>query len=168
VVRARLLITIVVVLLTGVAVAVARTGTAPSLSVNEVPVAAGGPAALALRATFSGATHGELSAVEMDLTRGLSFDPRAAGVCSNAQAHAARCPRASVIGRGTGTKLPSGYTLSVLALTTLLQAHRTVSGVGYDLLTNPGSCPRHGWPVQAQIESGGRAQVLPGQAACSL
>lgn len=68
---------------------------------------------------------------------------------------------------GTDTQLPSGYTLSLLALTTLLQAHRTVFAVGYDLLVNPGSCTRHGWPVQLQIRSGGRAQVYRSDASCS-
>ena len=94
VVRARLLITVVViVILTGVAVAVARTPKAPSLTVNETPLAAGAPTALSLRTTFDRSTHGELSDVEVDLARGFRFDARAAGVCSNAQAHAGRCPR---------------------------------------------------------------------------
>lgn len=242
-VRARLLITVVViVVLAGVAVAVARTVTALSLSVNETPFAAGAPTALSLRTTFNQSTRGELSAVEVDLARGFQFDPRAAGVCSNAQAHAARCARTSTIGRGTGTivvqgtylprtpyavgatfylakprhpgdiaglvldlyetesqlhatllgrvvplahgaygialrfsdtdtQLPSGYTLSLLQLTTLLQAHRTVSvnrsTVSYDLLTNPNSCTGRGWPVQLLIKSGGRSQVYHSNASCS-
>jgi hypothetical protein len=243
VVRARLLITVVfAVVLAGVAVAVAHTATAPSLSVNETPVAAGAPTALSVRTTFDRSTHGELSAVEVDLARGFLFDPRAAGVCSNAQARAGRCPAASTIGRGTGTivvqgrylprtpyavgatfylarprhpgdiaglvldlyetesqlhatvlgrvvpiargaygialrfsdtdtQLPSGYSLSLLQLTTLLQAHRTVSvnrsTVSYDLLTNPNSCTGRGWPVQLLIESGGRSQVYRSNASCS-
>jgi hypothetical protein len=239
VVRARLLITVVFgVVLAGVAVAVAHPAPTPSLSANETPLVAGAPTALSLRTTFNQSTHGELSAVEVDLARGFAFDPRAAGVCSNAQARAGSCPPDSTVGRGAGTivvqgrylprtpyavtatfylarprhpgdiaglvldlyetesqlhatvlgrvvpiahgaygialrfagadtQLPSGYTLSLLALTTLLQAHRTVSAVGYDLLTNPGSCTRHGWPVQLQIESGGRAQVYHSDASCS-
>jgi hypothetical protein len=239
VVRARLLITVVFgVVLAGVTVAVAHPATAPSLSVNETPLAAGTPTALSLRTTFDRATHGELSAVEVDLARGFQFDPRAAGVCSNAQARAGRCPSTSTIGRGTGTivvqgrylprtpyavgatfflarprhpgdiaglvldlyetesqlhatvlgrvvplargaygialrfsgtdtQLPSGYSLSLLQLTTLLEAHRTVSAVGYDLLTNPSSCTRHGWPVQLLIESGGHSQVYRSNASCS-
>ena len=239
VVRARLLITIVVIVVVAVvAVADAGARAASPLSVNETPLSAGAPAALFLRTTFSRSTHGELTAVEVDLARGFRFDPRAAGVCSNAQAHAATCPVTSRIGRGAGTivvqgrylprtpyavtatfylakprhrgdiaglvldlhetesqlhatvlgrvvpiargpygialrfadtgaQLPSGYTLSLLALTTLLQAHRTVSAVGHDLLINPGSCTRHGWPVQLQIESGGQEQVYRSAASCS-
>ena len=238
VVRTRLLITVVVIaILAVVGVADARAPAGSSLSVNETPLSAGAPAALSLRTTFSQSTHGELSAVEVGLARGFRFDPRAAGVCSDAQARAATCPGVSTVGRGTGTivvqgkylprtpyavtvtfylakprhrgdiaglvldlyeaesqlhatvlgrvvpiahgaygialrfagtdtQLPSGYTLSLLALSTLLQAHRTVSAVGYDLLTNPRSCPRHGWPVQLQIESRG-AQVYRTDASCS-
>jgi hypothetical protein len=243
VVRARLLITVVVVVvLAGVAVAVARTVTAPSLSVNETPLAAGAPTALSLRTTLDRSTHGELSDVEVDLARGFRFDSRAAGVCSNAQAHAGRCPPTSIVGRGTGTivvqgtylprtpyavtatfylahprhrgdiaglvldlyesesqlhatvlgrvvplahgaygialrfsdtgaQLPSGYTLSLLQLTSLLQAHRAApvkrSTVGYDLLTNPSSCTGRGWPAQLRIQSGGRAQVYHSTAPCA-
>jgi hypothetical protein len=65
------------------------------------------------------------------------------------------------------TQLPSGYDLSLLRFTTLLEAHRTVSAVGYNLLTNPSSCTRHGWPVQLLIESGGHSQVYRSNASCS-
>jgi hypothetical protein len=243
VVRARLLITVVIiVVLTGTAVAIAHTVSDPSLTVNETPLAAGAPTALSLRTTFDRSTHGELSGVEVDLARGFRFDSRAAGVCSNTQAHAGGCPPASTIGRGTGTivvqgaflprtpygvaatfylakarhpgdiaglvldlyetesqlhatvlgrvvplahgaygialrfsdtdaQLPSGYTLSLLQLTSLLQAHRTASvnkrTVGYDLLTNPSSCTGRGWPVQLQIQSGGQPQVYHSTAPCS-
>ena len=242
-VRARLLITfLVLVLLAGAAVAVARTVTVPSLSVNETPLAAGAPTALLLRTTLDRSTHGELSDVEVDLARGFRFDSRAAGVCSNAQARAGRCPPTSIIGRGTGTivvqgtylprtpyavtatfylanprhagdtaglvldlyepesqlhatmlgrvvtlargaygialrfsdtgaQLPSGYTLSLLQLTSLLQAHRTGSAnrstFGYDLLTNPSSCTGRGWPAQLRIQSGGRPQVYQSTAPCT-
>jgi hypothetical protein len=183
-----------------------------------------------------------LSAVEVDLARGFQFDPRAADVCSNGQAHAARCPAASTVGRGTGTivvqgrylprtpysvgaalylakarhpgdiaglvldlyepesqlhatifgrvvplphglygialrfsdantQLPSGYDLSLLTLTTLLEAHRTAvvnhHDVSYDLLTNPGTCSRGGWPVQLRIRSGGRLQGSRSNVACA-
>jgi hypothetical protein len=241
VVRARLLITVVLVAVmtvVAVAVAVARARARPPLLVNETPLAAGAPAALSVRTTFSQSTHGELSAVEVDLARGFRFDPRAAGVCSNAQARAGSCPIASTVGRGTGTivvqgrylprtpysvgatfylararhpgdiaglvldlyetesqlhatifgrvvalrrgpygialrfsganaQLPSGYDLSLLRLTTLLEAHRSVPVKGYDLLTNPGSCTRHGWPMQLLIVSGGRSQVYRSNASCS-
>jgi hypothetical protein len=239
VVRARLLITVVLVaVMAVVAVAVARARARPPLSVDETPLAAGAPAALSVRTTFSQSTHGELSAVEVDLARGFRFDPRAAGVCSNAQARAGSCPIVSTVGRGTGTivvqgrylprtpysvgatfylakarhpgdlaglvldlyetesqlhatifgrvvalrrgpygialrfsdanaQLPSGYDLSLLRLTALLEAHRSVPAVGYDLLANPGSCTRHGWPIQLLIVSGGRSQVYRSNAPCS-
>jgi hypothetical protein len=243
VVRARLLITVVViVLLAVVAVAAARTSAASSLSVTETPLVARAPTALSLRTTFDQSTRGELSAVEVDLARGFRFDPRSAGVCSNAQARAASCPLASIVGRGSGTivvqgrylprtpyaveatfylakarrpddiaglvldlyepesqlnatifgrvvslphgpygialrfaaanaQLPSGYDLSLLALSTLLQAHRTAivnnRDVAYDLLTNPGACTRGGWPVQLRIRSGGRLQGYRSTAACA-
>jgi hypothetical protein len=243
VVRARLLITVVViVVLAVVAVAAARRPAASSLSVNETPLAAGAPTALSLRTTFDRSTRGELSAVEVDLARGFHFDPRAADVCSNAQARAATCPQASTVGLGQGTivvqsrylprtpysvgatfylakarhpgdiaglvldlyetesqlhatifgrvvalphgpygialrfsaantELPSGYDLSLLALTTVLQAHRTAivnnHDVAYDLLTNPNACRRGGWPVQLQIRSGGRLQGYRSNAACA-
>jgi hypothetical protein len=234
-----LLITVVFALvLAGVAVARTATAPAPSLSVNETPVAAGAPTALSVRTTFDRSTDGELSAVEVDLARGFLFDPRAAGVCSNVQARAGGCPETSIIGRGAGTivvqgrylprtpyavgatfylarprhsgdiaglvldlyetesqlhatvlgrvvpiargaygialrfsdtdtQLPSGYSLSLLKLTTLLEAHRTVAAVGHDLLTNPSSCTRRGWPVQLLIESGGHSQVYHSNASCS-
>lgn len=243
VVRARLLITVlVIVVLALITDAVAHPLTASSLSVNEMPLVAGSPAALSLRTTFSRSTRGELSAVEVDLARGFHFDSRAAGVCSDAQARAGMCPPTSTIGRGAGTivvqgtylprtsyavqaafylakprhpgdiaglvldlyepesqlhaailgrvvplahgpyglalrfshtesELPSGYNLSLLRLTTVLQAHRTVSvnkrAVGYDMLTNPNSCPGHGWPVQLLIESGGRLQAYRSNASCA-
>jgi hypothetical protein len=243
VVRARLLIMVVVIaVLAVVAAASARTSPATSLSVNDRPLKAGAPTALTLRTTFDRSTRGELSAIEVDLARGFRFDPRAAVVCSNAQARAARCPPASTIGSGEGTivvqgtylprtpysvgatfylakarhpgdiaglvldlyetesqlhatifgrvmalrrgpygvalrfsaantLLPSGYDLSLLALTSLLQAHRTAvvnnHGVVYDLLTNPGACTRGGWPVQLRIRSGGRLQGYDSNAACA-
>jgi hypothetical protein len=243
VLRARLLITVVVIaVLAVVAVAAARTSPTSSLSVNETPPEAGARTALTLRTTFDPSTRGELSAVEVDLARGFRFDPRAAGVCSDAQARAATCPAASAIGRGQGTivvqgkylprtpysvgatfylakarhpgdiaglvldlyetesqlhatifgrvialphgpygialrfsaantQLPSGYDLSLLALTTQLQAHRTTvvnnHGVAYDLLTNPGACTREGWPVQLRIRSGGLLQGYESHAACA-
>ena len=72
---------------------------------------------------------------------------------------------------GTGAQLPSGYTLSLLQLTSVLQAHRTVSvnrsTVGYDLLINPSSCSGRGWPAQLQIRSGGHAQVYHSTAPCA-
>jgi hypothetical protein len=61
------------------------------------------------------------------------------------------------------TELPSGYDLSLLQLTTVLQAHRSA----HDLLTNPGSCTRRGWPVQVLIESGGQRQVYDSNVSCS-
>jgi hypothetical protein len=86
----------------------ARAATASPLSVNETPLEAGAPTALSLRTTFDRSTRGELSAVEVDLARGFRFDPRAAGVCSNAQARAAMCPEASTIGLGEGTIVVQG------------------------------------------------------------
>jgi hypothetical protein len=72
---------------------------------------------------------------------------------------------------GANTQLPSGYDLSLLALTTLLQARRTAvvnnHGVAYDLLTNPSACTRRGWPVQLRIRSGGRLQGYDSTAACA-
>jgi hypothetical protein len=72
---------------------------------------------------------------------------------------------------GTGAQLPSGYTLSLLRLSALLEASRTVAvnrrHVTYNLLTNPGSCARHGWPVQLLLQSGGQPQVYHSNASCS-
>lgn len=69
------------------------------------------------------------------------------------------------------TQLPSGYDLSLLALSTLLQARRAAivnnHDVAYDLLTNPNACHRGGWPVQLRIRSGGRLQGYRSNAACS-
>ena len=240
--RARLLIILVVVLvLTVSTVGVARRLNS-SQSVTETPLNAGVPTTLSLRTTFDPSTHGELTAVELDLARGFRFDSRAAETCSDSQAHAARCPPTSTVGRGNGkivvqgrylprtpyavsaafylakprhpgdiaglvldlyetqsklhatmlgrvvalghgpygialrfshtdTELPSGYDLSLLQLTTVLQAHRTVlvnkRSVTSDLLTNPASCTRRGWPVHLLIESGGRPQVLDSNVSCS-
>jgi hypothetical protein len=233
--RARLLITLVVILvLTVSTVGVARKLHSSSQSVTETPLNAGAPTALSLRTTFDRSTHGELTAVELDLARGFQLDPLAADTCSDSQARAGSCPRTSTVGQGQGkivvqgrylprtpyavsatfylakprhsgdiaglvldlyetesklhatmlgrvmalghgpygialrfshtdTELPAGYDLSLLQLTAVLQAHRSV----YDLLTNPGSCKRRGWPVQLLIESGGQPQVLDSTVACS-
>jgi hypothetical protein len=87
--------------------------------------------------------------------------------------HATMLGRVLALGRGpygialrfshTDTELPSGYDLSLLQLTTVLQAHRSV----YDLLTNPSSCTRRGWPVHLLIESGGQRQAFGSDVACS-
>jgi hypothetical protein len=233
--RARWLITLVVLLVLAlVAVAVARKLTPGSVNVTETPPNAGAPAALSLRTTFDQSTHGELSAVELDLARGFRFDPEAADTCSDSQARAGSCPPASTVGSGQGkivvqgtylprtpyavgatfylakprhpgdiaglvldlyepesqlhatilgrvvalgngpygvalrfsqtaTELPSGYDLSLLQLSSVLQAQRSVD----NLLTNPDSCPRHGWPVQLLFESGGHPQVYRSNVACS-
>jgi hypothetical protein len=241
--RARLLITLVVILVLAVmAVGIARTLRPSSVSVKDTPLAAGSPTALSLRTTFDQATHGELTAVELDLARGFHYDSRAADVCSDAQARAGACPRTSTVGQGEGkivvegkylprtsyaveatfymgkprhpgdiaglvldlyetqsqlhaamfgrvvalahgpygialrfsntdTELPSGYNLSLLRLTTLLQSQRTVTVnkhiVTYNLLTNPGLCTRHGWPMQLLIDSGGQPQIYHSNASCS-
>lgn len=233
--RARLLIILLVTLVLSVSTAgLARNLSSSSQSVNETPLNAGAAAALSLRTTFSRSTHGELTAVELDLARGFRFDPLAADTCSDSQARAGTCPPTSTIGRGEGkivvrgrylprtpyavsatfylakprhsgdiaglvldlyesqsklhatmlgrvmalghgpygvalrfshtdTELPSGYDLSLLQLTTVLEAHRSVD----DLLTNPNSCTRRGWPVQLLIESGGQPQTFNSTAACS-
>jgi hypothetical protein len=242
VIRARLLITVVVIgVMAVIAVAIARKLTSSSVSVTETPIEAGSPTSLSLRTMFDPSTHGELTAVELDLARGFHFDPRAAETCSDAQAHAGKCPSSSTIGRGQGkivvqgtylprtsysvgstfylakarhpgdiaglvldlyepesqlhatmlgrvvplkhgpyglalrfsdtdTELPSGYDLSLLQLTTLIQAQRTVrggsGGVTYNLLTNPVSCTRRGWPVQLLIDSAGQAEVYSSNASC--
>lgn len=241
--RARMLIVMVVIVgLAVIAVALAHDLTASSVSVSETPFEAGSPTALSLRTTFNRSTHGELTAVELDLARGFHFDPRSATVCTDAQAHAGKCPGTSTVGRGKGTivvagkylprtsyavgatfylaakrhpgdvaglvldlyetesqlhatmfgrvvtlphgpyglalrfshtdtELPSGYNLSLLELATLLQADRTVAvnqhSVTYNLLTNPDSCTKHGWPIQLLIESGGQPQIYHSNASCS-
>lgn len=242
VMRWRLLILVVAALVLGVtAVGIARTFGSVGVSVNGPPLVAGAATALSLRTTLDRATHGELTAVELDLARGFRFDPRAADTCSDAQAHHAACPSTSTVGRGTGTivvqgtylprtsypvsttfflgkprrrgdiaglvldlfetqsrlhatllgsvvtlahgpygiafrfsdtdtELPSGYTLSLLQLTTLLQAHRAVvvsqRNASYDLLTNPVACPTAGWPVQLLVESGRQRQTYRSNAGC--
>jgi hypothetical protein len=241
VIRARILILVVVIVgLAVIAVALARNFTASSVSVTGRE--AGVPTALSLSTTFNPSTHGELTAVELDLARGFYFDPRSAGVCTDAQAHAGRCPGTSTVGRGEGTivvegqylprttyavgatfylaaprhagdvaglvldlyetesklhatmlgrvvplrhgryglalrfsntdkELPSGYNLSLLGLTTLLKAERTVAGkahrVTYNLLTNPNSCTKQGWPIQLLIDSAGQPQIYDSNASCS-
>jgi hypothetical protein len=233
--RARLLITLVVTLVLALSTAgLARRHSSSSQSVTETPINAGAAAALSLRTTFRRSTHGELTAVELDLARGFHFDPLAADTCSDSQARAGTCPSTSTIGRGQGkivvqgrylprtpyavsatlylakprhsgdiaglvldlyetesklhatmlgrvvalghgpygialrfsdtdTELPSDYDLSLLQLTTVLQAHRSV----HDLLTNPGSCTRRGWPVQLLIRSGGQPQAFDSKVTCS-
>jgi hypothetical protein len=237
--RARLVIAVaVLVVLAVIAVAVGRTGGHSSVAAHTTPVEAGAPAAIALDTTFDPATTGELTAVELDLARGFHFDPRAAEVCTDAQAHAGECPRPTTIGRGRGqivvtghylprttydvgatlylarprhpgdlagvvldlyetesrlhatmfgrvaalphgpyglalrfsntdTELPSHYRLTLLKLSTLLAAHRTVGATTYNLLTNPTACTGAGWPVQLLIESNHRPQVYDSNASCS-
>jgi hypothetical protein len=75
----------------------------------------------------------------VDLARGFHFDPRAADVCSNAQARAATCPQASTVGRGAGTIVVRGRYLP-----------RTPYAVG----------------VMFYL-SGGRSQVYHSNASCS-
>jgi hypothetical protein len=233
--RARLLIALVIMLVLAVCTAgVARRLSSSSQSVTETPLVPRAPAALSLRTTFDRSTHGELTAVELDLAHGFRFDPLAADTCSDSQARAGTCPSTSTIGRGQGkivvqgrylprtpyavsatlylagprhsgdiagvvldlyetesqlhatilgrvvvlrrgpygialrfshadAGLPTDYDLSLLQFTTVLQAHRSV----HDLLTNPGSCTRRGWPVQLLIESGGQQQALRSSITCS-
>jgi hypothetical protein len=107
--RARLLITLVVILVLTVSpVGLARKLDSSSQSVSDTPRNAGVPAALSLRTTFDRSTHGELTGVELDLARGFRFDSRAADTCSDSQARAGRCPQTSTIGRGTGKIVVQG------------------------------------------------------------
>jgi hypothetical protein len=107
--RARLLITLVVILVLTVSpVGLARKLNSSSQSVTETPRNAGVPAALSLRTTFDRSTHGELTGVELDLARGFYFDSRAADTCSDSQARGGRCPQTSTIGRGTGKIVVQG------------------------------------------------------------
>lgn len=237
--RARLVIVVVVVaVLVVIAVAVGRSGHHSSVTARTTPVEAGAPAAIALDTTFDPATSGELTGVELDLARGFHFDPRAAAICTDAEAHAGECPRASTIGRGRGeivvqgrylprttydvgatfylsrprhaddvagivldlyehesqlhatlfgrvaplargayglallfsdtdTELPAGYHLTLLKLSTLLAAHRTVGTATYNLLTNPTACTGTGWPVQLLVETDHKPQVYDSNASCS-
>jgi hypothetical protein len=227
--------------LAGVAVAVARPARPSSVSASEAPSDAGAAAALSLRATLEPSANGELEGVEIDLARGFSLDPRAADTCSDAQARAGRCPQSSTVGRGaaaivvqgtylprthyavgatlylarprhrgdiaglvldlyetesrlhatvlgrvvaltrgpyglalrfsdTDAQLPSGYDLSLLKLSMLLQAARTVAVNGHpvteNLLTNPRACRRRGWPLRLLIESAHRSEAYEATAAC--
>jgi hypothetical protein len=86
----------------------ARTVRAASVSVTETPSHARAPSALSLRTILAPSTHGELTAVELDLARGFHLDPRAAGVCSDTQARAGACPQTSTVGRGRGTIVVAG------------------------------------------------------------
>jgi hypothetical protein len=140
VIRARWLIPVAVLAaLTVVAVALARTPTSV-VSVRETPIEAGLPAALALSTSFGQATDGELSSLELDLARGFHFDPRAAVMCSDIQAHAGSCPAASVIGRGTGRILVQGpylprtqYAVGATFYLSQPRHHGDLAGLVFDL-----------------------------------
>jgi hypothetical protein len=133
-----LILMVVIVVLAVIAVALARNFTASSISVTGRE--AGLPTDLSLRTTFNQSTHGELTAVELDLARGFDFDARSAGVCTDAQAHAGTCPAASTIGRGTGTIVVEGQylprTTYAVGVTFYLAARRhagDVAGLVLDL-----------------------------------
>jgi hypothetical protein len=68
----------------------------------------------------------------------------------------------------TASELPSSYQLTLVTLNTLLQAQRTIApNHTYNLLTNPRSCARNGWPVQLSIGSARRALVFTSNALCT-
>ncbi|MBV9820427.1 MAG: hypothetical protein JOZ07_19025 [Solirubrobacterales bacterium] len=93
-----------------IAMAIARTfNSRPPIPVaDHTPVETGQPATIALRTTFGARTHGELSAVELDLARGFHFDRRAAATCTVALARLGDCPVTSTIGSGDGTIVVDG------------------------------------------------------------
>jgi hypothetical protein len=66
----------------------------------------------------------------------------------------------------TDQELPSGYSLTLLKLSTLMQAKRTSGRTTYNLLTNPSACTGTGWPVQVSLRSSGRTWVYQNSASC--
>jgi hypothetical protein len=107
----RLLVPAIVIgVLAVIAVAVARH-LSPSTSVRDRPIEAGAPAQVSVMASFDRSIDGELHGLELDLSRGFRFDPRAAATCKLAQARAEKCPVASRIGSGSGTILVHGLYL---------------------------------------------------------
>lgn len=139
--RVRLLISIVVILLLGViAAGIARKFSSPSLSAQTTPAEEGSAAAISLNTSFDPSTHGELTAVELDLGRGFVFDPRAADTCSDAQARASLCPNSSSIGRGQGkivvqgTYLPrTSYRVGATFYLAESRHHGDLAGIVLDL-----------------------------------
>lgn len=66
-----------------------------------------------------------------------------------------------------GSTHPHGYQLTLAQLTLDLFAQRhTAGGITYNLLTNPRSCTRSGWPLQLTISSSGRTHVFQVSSPC--
>jgi len=76
----------------------------PPISVRSIATQRGAPVTVSVNTTFGGAhpPTGKLSTLELDLTRGFRFDPRAAATCAPSQSHAGACPADSAIGGGSG------------------------------------------------------------------
>src|SRR5437879_10902702 len=92
---------IVIAVLAVIAVAIAGH-VSPSASVRDRPIEAGAPAQLSVMSSFDRSVDGELHALELGLSRGFRFDPRAAVTCTLTQARAEKCPASSRIGKGSG------------------------------------------------------------------
>jgi hypothetical protein len=229
-IRVRVLIPAALIALVAViAVAVARNLSSAG-SLSDYPLEAGTPAEVSLSASFGRSIDGELHGLELDLTRGFAFDPRAAAACSLRQAGHDNCSSASRVGTGTGRILvegkylprtqypvkvavyltsaprhgdlagmlldvdepqsqlsvsllghvarvrsgayglrlqfsadgrehPGGYALTLSQLQLDLAARRSgAGGATYNLLTNPRSCSRAGWPLLLTVSSASSTQ----------